>query len=92
MKKFEPWIQKADAKRAVGMLKPKNLQEALDQLEGANVSFSTKLLSFSLELDATLRIQNLRILIFTLSDQLLSKVFSKKKRKKKMLSLLSKTI
>jgi len=36
MKKFEPWIQKADAKRAVGMLKPKNLQEALDQLEGAN--------------------------------------------------------
>ena len=40
MKKFEPWIQKADAKRAVGMLKPKNLQEALDQLEGANVSFS----------------------------------------------------
>ena len=39
MKKFEPWIQKADAKRAVGMLKPKNLAEALDQLEGANVSF-----------------------------------------------------
>jgi len=35
VKKFDPWIQKADAKRAVGMLKPKNLQEALDQLEGA---------------------------------------------------------
>jgi len=35
IKKFDPWIQKADAKRAVGMLKPKNLQEALDQLEGA---------------------------------------------------------
>ena len=43
MKKFEPWIQKADAKRAVGMLKPRNLQEALDQQEGANVSFSTQL-------------------------------------------------
>ena len=37
IKKFDPWIQKADAKRAVGMLKPKNLQEALDQLEGAKV-------------------------------------------------------
>merc|ERR1712083_1175364 len=35
MKKFEPWIQKADAKRAVGMLKPKNLQEALDQMSDA---------------------------------------------------------
>merc|ERR1712241_1100591 len=35
IKKFDPWIQKAEAKRAVGMLKPKNLQEALDQLEDA---------------------------------------------------------
>ena len=37
VKKFDPWIQKADAKRAVGMLKPKNLQEALDQLDGSQV-------------------------------------------------------
>jgi len=35
IKKFDPWIQKADAKRAVGMLKPKNLQEALDQMADA---------------------------------------------------------
>jgi hypothetical protein len=53
MKKFEPWIQKADAKRAVGMLKPRNLQEALDQQEGANVSFSTQLLSYSPEKNFT---------------------------------------
>ena len=37
MKKFDPWIQKAEAKRAVGMLKPKNLDEALDQLADAKV-------------------------------------------------------
>jgi len=36
IKKFAPWIEKADAKRAVGMLKPKNLQEALDQMAAAN--------------------------------------------------------
>merc|ERR1719412_419244 len=35
IKKFDPWIQKADAKRAVGMLKPKNLEEANDQLASA---------------------------------------------------------
>merc|ERR1712223_343029 len=35
IKKFDPWIQKADAKSAVGMLKPKNLQEALDQMSDA---------------------------------------------------------
>jgi len=35
IKKFDPWIQKADAKRAVGMLKPKNLDEANDQLASA---------------------------------------------------------
>ena len=40
IKKFDPWIQKAEAKRAVGMLKPKNLQEALDQLEDAKVPTS----------------------------------------------------
>jgi len=35
-KKFEPWIQKSEAKKSVGMIKPKDLQEALDQLEDAN--------------------------------------------------------
>jgi hypothetical protein len=35
VKKFDPWIQKSEAKKAVGMTKPKNLQEALDQLEDA---------------------------------------------------------
>jgi len=34
-KKFEPWIEKSDAKRAVGMIKPSNLTEATDQLEDA---------------------------------------------------------
>ena len=38
-KKFEPWIQKSEAKKSVGMIKPKDLQEALDQLEDANVSY-----------------------------------------------------
>ena len=37
VKKFDPWIQKSEAKKAVGMSKPKNLQEALDQLEDAKV-------------------------------------------------------
>ena len=41
VKKFDPWIQKADAKRAVGMLKPKNLEEALDQLSDAQVFFQS---------------------------------------------------
>ena len=53
MKKFEPWIQKADAKRAVGMLKPKNLQEALDQLEGANVSSSIQLVTIDQSIAST---------------------------------------
>ena len=39
VKKFDPWIQKSEAKKAVGMLKPTNLQEALDQLEEAKVLF-----------------------------------------------------
>lgn len=34
-KKFEPWIQSSEAKKASGMTKPNNLQEALDQLEDA---------------------------------------------------------
>ena len=42
IKKFDPWIQKADAKRAVGMLKPKNLQEALDQMSDAKVRIAKK--------------------------------------------------
>jgi len=37
VKKFDPWIQKSEAKKAVGMIKPGNLQEALDQLEDAKV-------------------------------------------------------
>lgn len=36
-KKFEPWIQKAEAKKAAGMAKPQNLKEALDMLEDAKV-------------------------------------------------------
>ncbi len=39
IKKFDPWIQKSEAKKVVGMFKPKNLQEALDQLEDATVIF-----------------------------------------------------
>jgi len=34
-KKFEPWIEKSEAKKSVGMVKPKDLQEALDQLADA---------------------------------------------------------
>ena len=37
IKKFDPWIQKAEAKRAVGMIKPKNLEEGIDQMEDAKV-------------------------------------------------------
>ena len=37
-KKFEPWIEKSEAKKTTGMVKPTNLQEALDQLADANVS------------------------------------------------------
>ncbi len=36
-KKFEPWIEKAEAKKAAGMKKPKNLNEALDYLADAEV-------------------------------------------------------
>ena len=36
-KKFEPWIQKAEAKKAAGMSKPGNLKEALDMLADAEV-------------------------------------------------------
>ena len=32
-KKFDPWIQKSEAKKAVGMNKPGNLDEAQDTLE-----------------------------------------------------------
>jgi len=35
VKKFEPWIEKSDAKRTVGMVKPANLTEANDQLADA---------------------------------------------------------
>lgn len=34
-KKFEPWIEKSEAKKSTGMAKPTNLQEALDQLQDA---------------------------------------------------------
>ena len=44
IKKFDPWIQKADAKRAVGMLKPKNLDEANDQLASAQVKLFHRVL------------------------------------------------
>jgi hypothetical protein len=37
VKKFEPWIAKAEAKKAQGMAKPKNLQEAVDLLADATV-------------------------------------------------------
>ena len=36
-KKFEPWIEKSEAKKSVGMAKPKDLQEALDTLADAKV-------------------------------------------------------
>ena len=39
-KKFEPWIATSEAKRAKGMAKPGNLQEALDQLAEVQVSWS----------------------------------------------------
>jgi len=35
VKKFDPWIQKSEAKKAVGMIKPTDLQEATDQLEAS---------------------------------------------------------
>ena len=38
VKKFEPWIEKSDAKRTVGMVKPANLTEANDQLADAKVN------------------------------------------------------
>lgn len=34
-KKFEPWIAKAEAKKAGGMAKPNNLKEAEDMLADA---------------------------------------------------------
>lgn len=36
VKKFDPWIQKSEAKKAVGMSKPGNLDEALAQLADAS--------------------------------------------------------
>ena len=38
MKKFEPWITKAEAKKAQGMPKPNNLEEAQDYLSYSKVS------------------------------------------------------
>jgi len=35
VKKFEPWIEKSEAKKAAGMSKPKNLTEALELLADA---------------------------------------------------------
>ncbi len=40
IKKFDPWIQKSEAKKAVGMIKPGSLQEALDQMEDAKVKWN----------------------------------------------------
>ena len=48
IKKFDPWIQKSEAKKSVGMFKPKDLQEALDQLEDATVTFLNKKTEFEL--------------------------------------------
>ena len=36
-KKFEPWIAKAEAKKASGMTKPGNLKEALELLADTEV-------------------------------------------------------
>ena len=36
-KKFEPWIATSEARKSRGMAKPKNLQEALDQLAEVQV-------------------------------------------------------
>ncbi len=41
-KKFEPWIEAAESKRAKGMAKPTNLQEALAMLDDAKVSEERK--------------------------------------------------
>ena len=38
MKKFEPWITKAEAKKGQGMPKPMNLEEAQDYLAYSKVS------------------------------------------------------
>ena len=38
VKKFDPWIQKSEAKKAVGMTKPKDFKEAQDQLADAQVN------------------------------------------------------
>ena len=43
MKKFEPWITKAEAKKAQGMPKPNNLEEAQDYLSYSKVSCLIKL-------------------------------------------------
>ena len=37
MKKFDPWIEKAEKKKEKGMPKPNNLEEANDALEDAKV-------------------------------------------------------
>ncbi len=37
IKKFEPWIEKSEAKKAAGMTKPKNLSEAQNLLADATV-------------------------------------------------------
>jgi len=37
VKKFDPWIQKSEAKKSVGMIKPTDLQEATDQLNSSKV-------------------------------------------------------
>ena len=37
-KKFEPWIEKSEAKKSVGVAKPKDLQEGLDTLADAKVT------------------------------------------------------
>lgn len=41
-KKFEPWIQAAEAKKSKGMSKPANLTEAINMLNSANVSVPFK--------------------------------------------------
>ena len=46
VKKFDPWMVKSEAKKSVGMFKPKNYQEAVDQLEDAEVRVQLKMTSY----------------------------------------------
>ena len=47
VKKFEPWIATAEAKKAAGMKKPANLNEALEFLDDAKVRSESDILMTS---------------------------------------------